>query len=49
MPQAIQRRPAGPACLYLLGAFRLEVAGRSVALPTRKTRALPAYLALHPI
>jgi|YNPNPStandDraft_1061719.scaffolds.fasta_scaffold25723_3 DNA-binding SARP family transcriptional activator len=36
------------ACLYLLGGFRLDAAGRPVALPTRKVEALLAYLALHP-
>lgn len=36
------------ARLYLLGAFRLEVAGQPVSLPTRKAESLLAYLALHP-
>ena len=40
--------PAPPARLYLLGPFRLEVDGRPVRLPTRKTESLLAYLALHP-
>jgi predicted ATPase/DNA-binding SARP family transcriptional activator len=37
-----------PARLYLLGPFRLEVAGQPAALSTRKAEALLAYLALHP-
>lgn len=39
--------PDDRAHLFLLGAFRLEVAGQPVALPTRKAEALLAYLALH--
>ncbi len=39
--------PGAPARLFLLGAFRLEIAGQPVALPTRKAEALLAYLALH--
>lgn len=34
--------------LYLLGAFRLELAGELISLPTRKAESLLAYLALHP-
>jgi predicted ATPase/DNA-binding SARP family transcriptional activator len=34
--------------IYLLGDFRLEVAGQPVALSTRKAESLLAYLALHP-
>lgn len=48
MSQLTLTRSEAPARLYLLGDFRLEIAGRSVALPTRKAEALLAYLALHP-
>jgi len=34
--------------VYLTGAFRLEIRGEPVQLPTRKTRSLLAYLILHP-
>ena len=34
--------------IYLLVAFRLEQAGNSIHLPTRKTESLLAFLALHP-
>lgn len=34
--------------LHLLGGFRIESAGHTLALPTRKMESLLAYLALHP-
>ena len=35
-------------CLYLFGAFSLQRDGVTIPLPTRKTQALLAYLALYP-
>ena len=34
-------------CIYLLGAFRIELKTQSIRLPTRKTESLLAYLILH--
>ncbi len=35
-------------CVYLLGAFRVELKTQSIRLPTRKIEGLLAYLILHP-
>lgn len=50
MPQAPTKTKPAPiqVRVFLLGSFRLECAGRTIHLPTRKVEALLAYLALAP-
>jgi len=47
MSQLFETTADAPNRLFLLGAFRLEVAGQPAALSTRKAATLLAYLALH--